>query len=179
MQRQGVRLEMHFPGQFGGPPLPGGVVAEDAKDLQLVNGIDVGVQEALDIFRDGPHAHHSPRGVQSFPPDCHGHGIIPSGRRPGHSSARRSLGFERAARREAGSALLLRETAPGPESGHVIDKNLALLRPLGIEAVGLREFPLPLSAEAVARADAGLRGLPGDGFVVLNPGGGWTSKLWL
>ena len=62
--------------------------------------------------------------------------------------------------------------------GHVIDKNLALLRPLGIEAVGLREFPLPFSAEAVARVDAGLSGLGGSGLVVLNPGGGWASKLW-
>ena len=62
--------------------------------------------------------------------------------------------------------------------GHVIDKNLALLRPLGIEAVGLREFPLPFSEEAVARVDAGLSGFGGGGLVVLNPGGGWASKLW-
>lgn len=94
------------------------------------------------------------------------------------AGARRSLGFERSKRREPGSERLLRETAAGPEDGHVIDKNLALLRPLGIEAVGLREFPLPLSAESVARVDAGLRGLPGDALVVLNPGGGWASKLW-
>jgi len=94
------------------------------------------------------------------------------------AGARRSLGFERVARREAGSELLLHDTARGPEDGHVIDKNLALLRPLGIEAAGLREFPLPLHGEAVARVDEGLRGLAGDGFVVLNPGGGWASKLW-
>jgi ADP-heptose:LPS heptosyltransferase len=43
--------------------------------------------------------------------------------------------------------------------------------------VGLREFPLPFSAEAVARVDAGLSGF-GGGFAVLNPGGGWASKLW-
>jgi lipopolysaccharide heptosyltransferase I len=94
------------------------------------------------------------------------------------AGARRSLGFERASRREAGSELLLRETAAAPGDGHVIDKNLALLRPLGIEAVGLREFPLPLVAETVARVDEGLRGLRGDALVVLNPGGGWASKLW-
>ena len=44
--------------------------------------------------------------------------------------------------------------------------------------MGLREFPLPFSAEAVARVDAFLQGLGGDGLVVLNPGGGWASKLW-
>ena len=94
------------------------------------------------------------------------------------SGARRALGWERAARREAGSELLLHETVTRTGVGHVIDKNLALLAPLGIDAVGLREFPLPFSAEAVARVDAGLQGLRGDGLVVLNPGGGWASKLW-
>jgi ADP-heptose:LPS heptosyltransferase len=62
--------------------------------------------------------------------------------------------------------------------GHVIDKNLALLRPLGIEAVGLREFPLPFQPEAVSRVDQGLAGSDADRLAILNPGGGWASKLW-
>ena len=94
------------------------------------------------------------------------------------SGAGRVIGWERAARREAGSEVLLRETVTRIGAGHVVDKNLALLGPLGIDALGLREFPLPFSAEAVARVDAGLQGLGGDGLVVLNPGGGWASKLW-
>ena len=94
------------------------------------------------------------------------------------SGARRVVGWDRAARREPSSAVLLGELASRSGGGHVIDKNLALLRPLGIEAVGLREFPLPFSADAVARVDGFLAGL-GDGAVaVLNPGGGWPSKLW-
>jgi lipopolysaccharide heptosyltransferase I len=94
------------------------------------------------------------------------------------SGARRVLGFERGARREPASALLLGERVAGAVGGHVIDKNLALLRPLGIESVGLREFPLPFSPESVARVDSGLRGVGGE-VVLLNPGGGWASKLWL
>jgi ADP-heptose:LPS heptosyltransferase len=93
------------------------------------------------------------------------------------SGARRVVGWEKRARREPSSALLVGESVARTGGGHVIDKNLALLRPLGIEAVGLREFPLPLSAEAVARVDAGLRGAAEE-LVVLNPGGGWSSKLW-
>jgi ADP-heptose:LPS heptosyltransferase len=72
--------------------------------------------------------------------------------------------------------LLLRETRLREGRGHVIDKNLELLRALGIEAVGTREFPLRYSAEAVARVDAGLAGR--SDVVLLNPGGGWASKLW-
>jgi ADP-heptose:LPS heptosyltransferase len=94
------------------------------------------------------------------------------------SGARRVLGWERGSRREPSSVLLIGEPVAGRDGGHVIEKNLALLRPLGIEAAGLREFPLPVSVETAARVDAGLEGIGGDELVVLNPGGGWTSKLW-
>jgi len=94
------------------------------------------------------------------------------------SGAPRVVGWERASRREPASSLLVTESVVRSGGGHVIDKNLALLRPLGIEAVGLREFPLPFSAEAVARVDAGLPDSGEDGLAVLNPGGGWASKLW-
>jgi len=94
------------------------------------------------------------------------------------SGAPRVVGWERGSRRDPASLLLIGEPVERRGGGHVIDKNLELLRPLGIEAAGLREFPLPPSAEAVARVDAGLAGVGGDGLVVLNPGGGWASKLW-
>jgi heptosyltransferase-1 len=95
------------------------------------------------------------------------------------SGARRVIGFDAPWRREALSALLLTERASlSTDEPHVIDKNLALLRAIGIEAIGSREFPLPPSALRSAGADAALaeRGL--GSFVVLNPGGGWQSKLW-
>ena len=94
------------------------------------------------------------------------------------SGARRVVGWESGSRREPASAVLVPERAVRSGGGHVIDKNLALLLSLGIDAGELREFPLPLSAEAVARVDAGLVGKDGGGLVVLNPGGGWASKLW-
>jgi heptosyltransferase-1 len=92
------------------------------------------------------------------------------------SGARRILGFGGRSRREPASALLLRETLLRSGGGHVIDKNLELLRVLGIEAVGTREFPLPESGESAARVAAALAGRTQ--VVVLNPGGGWASKLW-
>ena len=95
------------------------------------------------------------------------------------SGARRVVGFARRWRREPASALLMSERVdPAPEPVHVIDKNLALLRALGIEAVGRREFPLPaLDAEA-AEVDRRLAGEGLSEFAILNPGGGWKSKLW-
>jgi ADP-heptose:LPS heptosyltransferase len=101
------------------------------------------------------------------------------------SGARRVIGFAGPFRKEPASALLLGERGDLPAgAAHVIDKNLALLRPLGIDSAGLREFPFPdLSAES-ARVEEGLRNrMPGGpvaagSFVILNPGGGWASKVW-
>jgi ADP-heptose:LPS heptosyltransferase len=95
------------------------------------------------------------------------------------SGAPRVVGFGAALRREPASRLLLRETAvQSGTAAHVIDKNLALLRPIGIDAVGSREFPLPslAAADEVVAARLAERGI-GD-FAILNPGGGWASKLW-
>jgi len=95
------------------------------------------------------------------------------------AGARRVLGYDRHWRREEASVLLVPErVTPPPTLVHVIDKNLALLAPLGIEAVGLREFPLPMSPEAVDRVDRGLAALGAPDFAILNAGGGWPSKLW-
>jgi lipopolysaccharide heptosyltransferase I len=95
------------------------------------------------------------------------------------SGAPRVVGYARRWRREGASALLVGERVRLPESAvHVIDKNLALLRPLGIEAHGLREFPLPAPKSAADAVDRGLAALGLSSFVILNAGGGWASKLW-
>ncbi len=93
------------------------------------------------------------------------------------SGARRAVGWNRDSRRESSSAVLLHETLGRDDTGHVIDKNLELLRALDIEAVGTREFPLPYKVDAMARVDRGLAGIA-DPIAMLNPGGGWASKLW-
>jgi ADP-heptose:LPS heptosyltransferase len=75
----------------------------------------------------------------------------------------------------------MRERVAQPESAvHVIDKNLALLRALGVEAVGTRVFPLPSTSAQAPAVDAGLAalGVTGEALALLNPGGGWSSKLW-
>lgn len=94
-------------------------------------------------------------------------------------SGARAIGFESAARREPASALLLAERQPLPASAvHVIDKNLALLKALGLDAIGLREFPLPQAPQAEASVAAQLAERGASRFALLNPGGGWESKLW-
>jgi heptosyltransferase-1 len=95
------------------------------------------------------------------------------------AGAGRTIGFGPRWRREPLSALLLTEQAPlDPEALHVIDKNLALLVTLGMSAQGLREFPRPRAEATSARIVAALQAEDVGDYVVLNPGGGWASKLW-
>jgi heptosyltransferase I len=89
----------------------------------------------------------------------------------------RRIGFARGALREPASALLLTERVEADDRGHIIEKNLQLVRHLGCAAAGDYEFPMALSEqdEAFAEAEAARR----DGrFAILNPGGGWPTKLW-
>ncbi|MCO6459152.1 MAG: glycosyltransferase family 9 protein [Pirellulaceae bacterium] len=92
------------------------------------------------------------------------------------SGARRRIGFAPPQGRELApwlSTCRVSKTRP-----HVVDGYLELLAPLGIASPRVR-FNLPRQADA---AEA-VRPLLDDsrlaaGFVVLNPGAGWDSKLW-
>jgi lipopolysaccharide heptosyltransferase I len=95
------------------------------------------------------------------------------------SGAARVLGYAAPWRREPASAFLIDEQVDLPEDAqHVIDKNLALLRALSIDNVGSRVFPLPQSPERVARMEEQCQEMDLGTFAILNPGGGWASKLW-
>ncbi len=64
---------------------------------------------------------------------------------------------------------------PGP---HIVERNLQLLGPLGIERPTVR-FLVPEGAVDRESADAMLRSLGiTDRFAIINAGAGWPSKLW-
>ncbi len=97
------------------------------------------------------------------------------------SGARRVLGFSRAALREPASRVLLSKSIPVPSKTHVIRKNLSLLKgSLGIPIPeDAKDFAFPISTshehkQEAAEITGGLNG----GYVILNPAGGWPTKLW-
>jgi heptosyltransferase-1 len=95
------------------------------------------------------------------------------------AGAPRVVGFASQWRKEPASSFLIPEQVNLPEHvNHVVDKNLTLLRSLSIDAVGDRTFPLPRRQEHVDRIEHGLAEMGIGPFVILNPGGGWASKLW-
>ena len=97
------------------------------------------------------------------------------------SGAPRRVGFARAYLREPASRFLLTKTVDIPARSHVIRKNLALASgALGVQLptdADSFEFPVAVSREHEAEADALIQ-IAGQRFAILNPGGGWPTKLW-
>ena len=96
------------------------------------------------------------------------------------SGARRIFGFSHESLREPASRLLLSKTVFIPPHTHVIQKNLALVAAaLGIPVPQKPEdlaFPLQTSAENESEGERAQEGTAR--FAILNPGGGWPTKLW-
>lgn len=97
------------------------------------------------------------------------------------SGARLRYGFAREHLREPASRFLLTKTVRTPAGSHVIVKNLSL----AAEALGISvptdparfEFPLAVRQEHEDEALEAVRSFE-TGFAILNPGGGWPTKLW-
>lgn len=91
------------------------------------------------------------------------------------AGAARRIGFAGPQSRELAGLLNNERVAPPADALHVIEKNMALLGPLGIEPRPI-EFPLhlPESAHGRAREICGA----GDPLAILNPGAGWETKKW-
>ena len=96
------------------------------------------------------------------------------------SGAKRRWGFSREALREPASRLLLSDTVKTPPQIHVIRKNLALAEEaLNITVTDSQfEFPIATSIENIAEAEAIIESLGDGDFALLNPAGGWVTKLW-
>ncbi len=96
------------------------------------------------------------------------------------SGAKRRYGFSREGLREPASRLLLTDRVSVPSGIHIIRKNLALAAgALDIDVPdGDFEFPITTFPEHVAEAGAIIQTVQTERFAVLNPAGGWVTKLW-
>ncbi|MFQ6672588.1 MAG: lipopolysaccharide heptosyltransferase I [Candidatus Tectimicrobiota bacterium] len=93
-----------------------------------------------------------------------------------HSSRR--VGFGRPHLRESLSGIFTDEGLSPPEDcAHVIDRNLHLLKAVGIESAE-RSFPIALPEEMDLRAARALRSLSLEDYIAMSPGGAWATKRW-
>ncbi|HJT26259.1 MAG TPA: lipopolysaccharide heptosyltransferase I [Pyrinomonadaceae bacterium] len=94
------------------------------------------------------------------------------------SGARRVFGYSRTGLREPASALLLSKTVDVPKQAHVISQSLLLLRgALGVQLPEELSFPINTTVTDAAEANEAAAATGGK-YAILNPGGGWPTKLW-
>jgi lipopolysaccharide heptosyltransferase I len=97
------------------------------------------------------------------------------------SGARRVFGYSRQALREPASAFFLTKRIHVPKQTHVIFKALQLAQgALGISVPidpAELSFPLAVPDQAKAEASAEIEKTHSP-YAILNPGGGWPTKLW-
>ena len=96
------------------------------------------------------------------------------------SGAPRRLGLQEHWLREPAAAAFYTERVPAEGRHHVVEENFALAERLGARPVPRCQwqFPLPHSAAVDRSVDERLATLGFRKFIVINPGGGWTSKRW-
>ncbi|QQS31756.1 MAG: glycosyltransferase family 9 protein [Acidobacteriota bacterium] len=95
------------------------------------------------------------------------------------SGAKERWGFSKDALREPSSRMLLTHTANVDDGIHVIRKNLELASQALKFYIADEEpsFPIFTAQANVAEAEA-IAAKAGGKFAILNPGGGWVTKLW-
>ena len=80
--------------------------------------------------------------------------------------------------REASGRVLLTDTVAVPSQINSIHKNLALASgALGFPTTNEIEFPIATKTEHISEAEE-IIARTGGNFAILNPGGGWVTKLW-
>ncbi len=103
-------------------------------------------------------------------------GLIKSASIARLSGARRVFGYARAGLREPASTVFLSKRISIPPHTHVFRKGLLLLQgALGVPLPPDLSFPIGVTPETEAEAD---RAAGSGQFAILNPGGGWPTKLW-
>ncbi len=96
------------------------------------------------------------------------------------SGSKRRWGFSRRSLREPASRVVLTDTVDVPTALHVIEKNLRLASTaLDLpEHHGKPEFPVFTTAEHREEAASVASLASGGRYALLNPAGGWVTKLW-
>ncbi len=85
------------------------------------------------------------------------------------------IGWERDFLRESVSRFFYTEVVT-PKRVHIIDQQMELLKPLGIDPEWDTEVPLRAREPARRSVEQKLKGLTD--YILINPGGNWKTKLW-
>ncbi|MBL8192852.1 MAG: lipopolysaccharide heptosyltransferase I [Blastocatellia bacterium] len=94
------------------------------------------------------------------------------------SRSSKILGFSNIGLREKASRFFLTDQIDINDQQHVIEKNLQLVASLGIDIKQPFQFPISVPKTDELYIDKLLENLQVTEFAIINPGGGWPTKLW-
>jgi heptosyltransferase I len=95
------------------------------------------------------------------------------------SGAKIRYGFNKSSMREPASRIFLNRSVDIPPETHVIRKNLTLAENALNIPVPQADFEFPIAAEMEHKLESvRLIEAAGSNFAILNPAGGWVTKLW-
>ncbi len=95
------------------------------------------------------------------------------------AKAKRTYGFSKSNLREPASRFLLTDTIEVERNSHIIVKNLTLAKEVLKIVVPEKDFEFPIYTDEKHREEAAeIIEKVGENFAILNPAGGWRTKLW-
>lgn len=95
------------------------------------------------------------------------------------SKAKRRYGFSKKHLREPASRFLLTKTFETPKKIHIIRKNLTLAEKALNISIPTENFEFPIFTDDEHKREAArIISETGENFAILNPAGGWVTKLW-
>lgn len=95
------------------------------------------------------------------------------------SKAKRRYGFSKQNLREPASRFLLNDTFEAAPKIHIIRKNLTLAQKALNISVPDSDYEFPIYTDETHRAEADrIIEKSGENYAILNPAGGWKTKLW-
>lgn len=106
-------------------------------------------------------------------------GLLKSAAVAAVSKTARRYGFSKPNLREPASRFLLTDTIDVEKKSHIIRKNLALAEKALQISVPQNNFEFPIFTDEKHKGEASeIIARAGENFAILNPAGGWTTKLW-
>ena len=154
-----------------GNPLIDNLIEVDTRSMRggkLIRGILLNSRKQLKNLR-----------VSDFDVALDFQGLLKSAAIAKLSKASRRYGFSKSSLREPSSRFLLNDTFEAAPKIHIINKNLTLAQKALNISIPEDDYEFPIYTDETHRAEAfEIIAQSSENYAILNPAGGWTTKLW-
>ncbi|MCW5960643.1 MAG: lipopolysaccharide heptosyltransferase I [Pyrinomonadaceae bacterium] len=154
-----------------GNPMLDALIEVDTRSLRKRSNVGRSIASARDQLKD--------LRASTFDVALDFQGLLKSAAIAKLTKAKKRFGFSKQTLREPASRFLLTDKINVDERTHVITKSLNLAKEALDIAIPSDNFEFPIGTGSEDRAEASsITEKSGERFAILNPAGGWKTKLW-